>query len=53
MIHTSLLEVDFFIVFRITRPMAFHLDDISAVPHKPWVYFFYGKKEEILYIWKV
>lgn len=32
--------------------MAFHLDDISAVPHKPWVYFFYGKKEEILYIWK-
>ena len=33
-------------------PMAFHLDDISAVPHKPWVYFFYGKKEEILYIWK-
>lgn len=32
--------------------MAFHLDDISAVPHKPWVYFFYGKKWEILYIWK-
>lgn len=32
--------------------MAFHIDDLAAVPNKPWVYFFYGKKEEILYIGK-
>jgi len=32
--------------------MSFHLDDISAIPGKPWVYFFYDKKETILYIGK-
>jgi excinuclease ABC subunit C len=32
--------------------MAFHINDLAAVPNKPWVYFFYSKKEEILYIWK-
>ncbi len=32
--------------------MAFQLSDLAPVPNKPWVYFFYGKKDEILYIWK-
>lgn len=32
--------------------MSFHLDDLSAIPNLPWVYLFYGKKDEILYIWK-
>ncbi len=36
----------------ITVIMSFHLDDLSAIPHLPWVYLFYGKKDELLYIWK-
>lgn len=32
--------------------MAFHLNDLSTVPTKPWVYFFYDAKQTILYIGK-
>jgi excinuclease ABC subunit C len=30
----------------------FQLDNLSNIPHKPGVYLFFGRKEEVLYIGK-